>query len=60
MNLVSCCERCVHQRDGYCTLNGLEEPVESALSDQCPYFLNDVSECSEPERKSAEKTELKF
>lgn len=60
MNLVSCCEHCVHQRDGYCTLDGLEEPVGSAASGQCAYFLYEASKFPGFERKSAENTELKF
>lgn len=60
MNLVSCGERCVHQRDGYCTLDGLEEPVGSAASGQCAYFLYDPSEFPESDRKSAENTSPKF
>lgn len=60
MNLVSCGEHCIHQRDGYCTLDGLEEPVESAASGRCTYYLYNASEFPESERKSAENTALKF
>lgn len=37
MNLIPCAHPCVHQTDGYCTLQNLRDAVCSAQND-CIYF----------------------
>ncbi len=38
MNLLPCAQRCRHQKDGYCTMEGVQ-PVQ-CLNGGCPYFID--------------------
>ncbi len=38
VNLLTCSQNCRHQRDGYCTMEGIQ-PVQR-LGDGCPYFID--------------------
>lgn len=38
MNLVRCSLRCLHQQDGYCTLQRLDQPIGE--SNACVFFLS--------------------
>ncbi|TCL44646.1 hypothetical protein EDD78_102272 [Harryflintia acetispora] len=37
MNLVPCSKHCRHQREGYCALEGISEPV-SVQEKECSFF----------------------
>ncbi len=38
INLLTCSRRCRHQKDGYCTMEGIQ-PVQR-LGNGCPYFVD--------------------
>lgn len=37
MNMIPCDKRCIHQRDGCCTVFGTAAPT--AMSGECSYFV---------------------
>lgn len=42
MNLINCSHGCIYQKDGYCTLDKLNDIVSTPLSD-CLYFSPVIS-----------------
>ncbi len=45
MNLIKCAHHCVHQKDGYCTLQQLNQSNASMNTD-CLYFCS--ASCEQP------------
>ncbi|MCL1832383.1 MAG: hypothetical protein FWG45_05680 [Oscillospiraceae bacterium] len=42
MNMIVCNEKCRHQEDGYCILNGMAQ-ITNALASPCCYFESATS-----------------
>lgn len=47
MNLISCYENCIYQRDGYCKM-GTTSPISAIKVNGCNYY--------HPKKKSKQKT----
>ena len=43
--MIACSEKCIHQKDGICTLNKATKPSNTPIKD-CPYF-EDIKEKKE-------------
>ena len=50
MNFIICSEKCRHQKDGYCTLEGAGEVTNALSSADCCYFRPISDKLSKPER----------
>lgn len=37
LNMITCCEPCAYQRDGYCKM-GVAAPISAVKVDGCSYF----------------------
>ncbi len=55
MNLITCDNRCIHQRDGYCCLDSAKQPSPSR-KDGCCHFVP-AEPCSVEKSPAADDAE---